>query len=221
MTTLLEAWSGAQKRLKTAGVDSPSIDARLLLEAAAGVTRLEMIGRPLPAADGRAGRAVRRLRRAPQPPRAGRRILGRKGFWKLMLQVTPDVLTPRPETETAGRHGAGGVSAGASGFPCWTWASAPARSCCRCWPSGPRPRGWAWTSPRRRWRRRGTMRPAWAWTSARPFFAPTGPRGWPTRPSTSWSSNPPYIPTGDIDEPGARGARPRAAPGARRRCGRA
>jgi len=28
------------------------------------------------------------------------RILGRKGFWKLMLSVTPDVLTPRPDTET-------------------------------------------------------------------------------------------------------------------------
>jgi len=26
-------------------------------------------------------------------------ILGRKGFWKIMLQVTPDVLTPRPDTE--------------------------------------------------------------------------------------------------------------------------
>src|SRR5690606_27239134 len=25
--------------------------------------------------------------------------LGRKGFWKIMLQVTPDVLTPRPDTE--------------------------------------------------------------------------------------------------------------------------
>jgi release factor glutamine methyltransferase len=27
-------------------------------------------------------------------------ILGRKGFWKIMLKVTPDVLTPRPDTET-------------------------------------------------------------------------------------------------------------------------
>ena len=30
-------------------------------------------------------------------------ILGRRGFWKIMLQVTPDVLTPRPDTETAER----------------------------------------------------------------------------------------------------------------------
>jgi release factor glutamine methyltransferase len=99
MTTLLEAWSGAQKRLKTAGVDSPSIDARLLLEAAAGVARLEVIGdpyRPLTAeqAERFDSYVERRSRREPVA-----RILGRKGFWKLLLQVTPEVLTPRPETE--------------------------------------------------------------------------------------------------------------------------
>ncbi len=27
-------------------------------------------------------------------------ILGAKGFWKIMLRVTPEVLTPRPETES-------------------------------------------------------------------------------------------------------------------------
>jgi release factor glutamine methyltransferase len=27
-------------------------------------------------------------------------ILGSKGFWKIMLKVTPDVLTPRPDSET-------------------------------------------------------------------------------------------------------------------------
>ena len=99
MTTLLEAWSGAQKRLKTAGVDSPSIDARLLLEAAAGVTRLEVISdpyRPLTAEQVARfdGYVERRSRREPVA-----RILGRKGFWKLLLQVNPEVLTPRPETE--------------------------------------------------------------------------------------------------------------------------
>jgi release factor glutamine methyltransferase len=99
MTNLLEAWSGAQKRLKSAGVDSPSIDARLLLEAAAGVTRLEVISdpyRPLTAeqVEHFDGYVERRSRREPVS-----RILGRKGFWKLLLQVGPEVLTPRPETE--------------------------------------------------------------------------------------------------------------------------
>jgi release factor glutamine methyltransferase len=37
-------------------------------------------------------------RRARREPVA--HILGSKGFWKILLRVTPDVLTPRPETET-------------------------------------------------------------------------------------------------------------------------
>jgi release factor glutamine methyltransferase len=99
MTTLLEAWSGAQKRLKSAGVDSPSIDARLLLEAAADVTRLEVISDPYRALTAEQAAhfddyVERRSRREPVA-----RILGRKGFWKLLLQVSPEVLTPRPETE--------------------------------------------------------------------------------------------------------------------------
>ena len=100
MTTLVQAWTGAQKRLKAAGVDSPAIDARLLLEAAAGVTRVDVIADPhreLPDADAATldDYVERRARREPVS-----RILGRKGFWKLLLNVSPAVLTPRPETET-------------------------------------------------------------------------------------------------------------------------
>ncbi|HWE47603.1 MAG TPA: peptide chain release factor N(5)-glutamine methyltransferase [Caulobacteraceae bacterium] len=100
MTTLVQAWTGAQKRLKAAGVDSPAIDARLLLEAAANVTRTDVIADPhreLQDADARLleDYVERRARREPVA-----RILGRKGFWKLLLNVSPAVLTPRPETET-------------------------------------------------------------------------------------------------------------------------
>ncbi|MBX7249389.1 MAG: peptide chain release factor N(5)-glutamine methyltransferase [Caulobacteraceae bacterium] len=99
MTTLVQAWKDAQTRLKTAGVDSPAIDARLLLEAAAGVTRVEVVTDPYRELPDEAVRTLadyveRRSRREPVS-----RILGRKGFWKLMLAVTPDVLTPRPDTE--------------------------------------------------------------------------------------------------------------------------
>jgi hypothetical protein len=41
------------------------------------------------------GLAARRLKREPVS-----RILGKKEFWSLALAVTPDVLVPRPETET-------------------------------------------------------------------------------------------------------------------------
>lgn len=97
--TLLSAWKGAQARLKAAGIDSPSIDARLLLEAASGAGRVDIVTDPyrvvpqdqLAALD---SMVERRLKREPVS-----RILGRKGFWKIMLNVTPDVLSPRPDTE--------------------------------------------------------------------------------------------------------------------------
>jgi release factor glutamine methyltransferase len=81
-------------------VESPTIDARLLLEAAAPVSRAEILTDPHRvldlAAEARFEAFVaRRARREPVSL-----ILGRKGFWTLMLGVTPGVLTPRPETES-------------------------------------------------------------------------------------------------------------------------
>ncbi len=98
--TLVSAWKAAQARLKEGRIDSPSIDARLLLEAAAGASRMDILTDPYRAvsADQLAmleGFIDRRLKREPVS-----RILGRKGFWKIMLNVTPDVLSPRPDTET-------------------------------------------------------------------------------------------------------------------------
>lgn len=98
--TLLTAWKAAQAVLKTGRIDSPSIDARLLLEAATGATRMDILSDPyrVVTADQQArldAYVERRLRREPVS-----RILGRKGFWKIMLNVTPDVLSPRPDTET-------------------------------------------------------------------------------------------------------------------------
>lgn len=97
--TLLTAWKDAQARLKAARIDSPSIDARLLLEAAAEVSRTDILTDPYrhlepDAAARMEGYVERRLKREPVS-----RILGRKGFWKIMLSVTPDVLSPRPDTE--------------------------------------------------------------------------------------------------------------------------
>lgn len=100
MKTLVSAWTGSKLRLQSAGVDSPVIDARLLVQAAAGATRVDIISDPhRPLTEDQSaeleGFLVRRERREPIS-----HILGVKGFWKIMLRVTPDVLTPRPETET-------------------------------------------------------------------------------------------------------------------------
>jgi len=81
-------------------VESPAIDARLLLEAAAPVSRAEILADPhrALAADAAArfeALVARRERREPVSL-----ILGRKGFWNVTLKVSPGVLTPRPESET-------------------------------------------------------------------------------------------------------------------------
>ena len=99
MTTLVKAWTAARDRLKSTGIDSPVIDARLLLEAAAGATRADLLNDPhreLTSEQTEAldGFLTRRERREPIA-----HILGRKGFWTVMLGVGPQVLTPRPDTE--------------------------------------------------------------------------------------------------------------------------
>jgi release factor glutamine methyltransferase len=102
--TLVKAWTAARDRLKDAGVDSPVIDSRLLVEAAAGVSRADLVTdphRPLDAeqAERLDAYVARRARREPVS-----HILGRKGFWKIMLNVDSRVLTPRPETEVIVDH---------------------------------------------------------------------------------------------------------------------
>lgn len=97
--TLLQAWQSAKTRLEAVGLVGPVIDARLLVEAAADATRADIVTdphRPLtPEQENRlADYVARRERREPVS-----HILGRKGFWKVMLSVNADVLTPRPETE--------------------------------------------------------------------------------------------------------------------------
>jgi release factor glutamine methyltransferase len=86
--------------LEAAGIDGPVIDARLLVEAAAEATRADILAEPRrPLTPGQAATLedylARRERREPVS-----HILGAKGFWKIMLRVTPGVLTPRPDTET-------------------------------------------------------------------------------------------------------------------------
>jgi len=98
--TLVQAWNGAKARLQAAGVDGPVIDARLLVEAAAGASRTDIIADPKRVLTEEQQAVLedfiaRRERREPVS-----HILGRKGFWKIMLQVNANVLTPRPDTET-------------------------------------------------------------------------------------------------------------------------
>ena len=45
-SNLVKTWTAARDRLKAAQVDSPVIDARLLVEAACEATRLDIITNP-------------------------------------------------------------------------------------------------------------------------------------------------------------------------------
>lgn len=97
--TLVKAWTAARNRLTQGGIDSPVIDARLLLEAAADASRMDIVTDPYRELTAEQvatldGYVERRLRREPVA-----HILGRKGFWKVMLSVNNQVLTPRPDTE--------------------------------------------------------------------------------------------------------------------------
>lgn len=78
----------------------PRLDAELLVAGAAGINRAALFARGaelrLPPPDADALRA-RIARRAAGEPLAY--ITGRREFWSLELEVTPDVLVPRPETE--------------------------------------------------------------------------------------------------------------------------
>lgn len=97
--TLVKAWTAAKDRLKDAGIDQPSIDARLMLEVAANVTRTEIVTDPYRelTTEQQATLEEYLSRRARREPVS--HIIGRKGFWKILLQVNKNVLTPRPETE--------------------------------------------------------------------------------------------------------------------------
>lgn len=97
--TLLSMWAEARHRLEGAGCDTPVLDARLLIEAGAGVSRTEIVTDPYRVLDGETLARVRALiaRRLAHEPVAY--IIGKKSFWKHDFEVSENTLIPRPETE--------------------------------------------------------------------------------------------------------------------------
>jgi release factor glutamine methyltransferase len=84
------------------GIESARLDAECLLAHALGTTRLRLyldFEKPVEEAERAVFRELVRRRVAERVPVA--QLVGRKEFWSLSLRVTRDVLTPRPETETA------------------------------------------------------------------------------------------------------------------------
>jgi release factor glutamine methyltransferase len=86
------------KRLIVAEIDSARLDSELLLAHAAGVTREALLSRSVLVDDAIRDRytALIDLRVLRMPTAY---VLGRREFYSLNFNVTPEVLIPRPETE--------------------------------------------------------------------------------------------------------------------------
>jgi release factor glutamine methyltransferase len=98
--TIESARRALAARLQSAGIDSPELDARLLVGHALDLDLTGLIAaanRTLIGAESDRidGLAARRLAGEPVA-----RILGRREFWGLSFALSPATLVPRPDTET-------------------------------------------------------------------------------------------------------------------------
>jgi release factor glutamine methyltransferase len=98
--TIAAARQALTDTFRTAGIDSPDTDARLLVAEALDIGRTELMvsgERTITPEQSQAIDALAQRRLAREPVA---RILGRKEFWSLSLHISDAVLVPRPETET-------------------------------------------------------------------------------------------------------------------------
>jgi release factor glutamine methyltransferase len=99
--TVLELLRWTQGHFAAKGIESARLDAECLLAAALGCDRLRLyldFEKPVGAEERARFRELVRQRADERVPVA--QLVGRKEFWSLPFEVTPDVLVPRPETET-------------------------------------------------------------------------------------------------------------------------
>jgi release factor glutamine methyltransferase len=97
--TLAEVLRGATDYLAARGIDSPRVDAELLLARALGLQRIELYtqhDRPLTEGERAAARELVRRRGAREPLAY---VLGDWDFRRLTLKTDARALVPRPETE--------------------------------------------------------------------------------------------------------------------------
>lgn len=90
----------AVARLKAAGVETASLDARLLLQDVLRVEATTLRAAPeAPISDEETSRFRDFLDRRVSGESVGR-ILGRREFWSLEFELSPETLEPRPDSET-------------------------------------------------------------------------------------------------------------------------
>ena len=79
--------------------DSPRLDCELLLAHALGIDRAALYARSADTLDSESARRLEELLSERARGRPVAQIIGRKEFYSLKFEITPEVLTPRPETE--------------------------------------------------------------------------------------------------------------------------
>lgn len=85
--------------LTNAGIETPSLDARLLLQHALNLTHEQLLLRDTPLTSNETAHFHSLIaRRAAREPLAY--ITGKREFWGREFHVTPDTLIPRPDSET-------------------------------------------------------------------------------------------------------------------------
>jgi len=99
-TTIADARRELARQFRSAGLDTPDLDARVLIGHAFGLDHAALAAQPercLTQQEAAAIAALARRRLAREPVA---RIVGMKEFWGLPLRLNADTLVPRPETET-------------------------------------------------------------------------------------------------------------------------
>ena len=96
-STIRDILADGAKRLASAGLDNPRLEARLLLAKALGVTAEAVLRDASRLVDASPFGALLARRCAREPLAL---ILGRREFWSLDFAVSADTLIPRPESET-------------------------------------------------------------------------------------------------------------------------
>lgn len=91
--------AAARGRLKAAGIATAALDARLLLQHAAGLSHAQLVADPDLTVEERAAARFESFIRRRLAHEPVSRILGEREFHGRIFMVTPDVLDPRPDTE--------------------------------------------------------------------------------------------------------------------------
>lgn len=99
--TVAHARRALAEQFRAAGIESPELDARVLIGHALGLDHAQLAAAAAQQISDLTASTIERFaaRRLAHEPVA--RILGEKEFWGLAFAITTAVLVPRPETETA------------------------------------------------------------------------------------------------------------------------